>query len=141
MKGLPDLANAVDLIIWHTYAYWSGVDISNAFTVVNGRYNDMLAAYPGKPMVLGETGWPTMVDHPSTDMTSTSVASEANQAKFYMDALAGFRARNLPAWMFDAIDEAWKATDGEGPVGAHWGIFNTDRTPKQAATMLMSTTH
>jgi exo-beta-1,3-glucanase (GH17 family) len=141
MMGLTDLSNAVDLIIWHTYAYWSGVDISNAFTVVNGRYNDMLAKYPGKPMLLGETGWPTMVNNVSMDMTSTSVASEANQAKFYMDALTGFRARNLPVWMFDAIDEMWKATDGEGPVGSHWGIFNTDRTPKQAATMLMMMTH
>jgi len=138
MKGLPNLAADVDLIIWHTYAYWSGVDISNAFAVVNGRYNDMLAAYPGKPMVLGETGWPTMVDHQSTDMTTTSVANEANQAKYYTDALTGFRARNLPAWMFDAIDEMWKATDGEGPVGAHWGIFTTARQPKQAVTAIMN---
>ena len=138
MKGLPSLSAAVDLIIWHTYAYWSGIDISNAFTVVNSRYNDMLAAYPGKPMVLGETGWPTMVDNKSADMTTTSVANEANQAKYYTDALTGFRARNLPAWMFDAIDEMWKATDGEGPVGAHWGIFNTDRTPKQAVGAIMN---
>ena len=139
MKGLTKLSAAVDLIIWHTYAYWSSIDISNAALVVNGRYNDMLAMYPGKPMVLGETGWPTMVDHVATDMSSTSVASEANQARFYREALgAGFRARNLPAWMFDAIDEMWKATDGEGPVGSHWGIFTSARAPKQAATELMS---
>jgi exo-beta-1,3-glucanase (GH17 family) len=137
MMGLNKLSAAVDLIIWHTYAYWSGVDISNAASVVNGRYNDMLAMYPGKAMVLGETGWPTMVDHLSTDMTSTAVASEANQARFYTEALALFRQRNLPAWMFDAIDEMWKATDGEGPVGAHWGIFTSARAPKMAATQLM----
>ena len=138
MMGLTKLSAAVDLIIWHTYAYWSSIDISNAALVVNGRYNDMLAKYPGKPMVLGETGWPTMVDHVAMDMSSTSVASEANQARFYREALAGFRARNLPAWMFDAIDEMWKATDGEGPVGSHWGIFTSARAPKQAATELMS---
>jgi exo-beta-1,3-glucanase (GH17 family) len=137
MAGLPNLSAAVDLIIWHTYAYWSGIDISNAAAVVNGRYNDMLAMYPGKPMVLGETGWPTMVDHVSMDMTSTAVANEANQARYYREALAIFHQRNLRAWMFDAIDEAWKATDGEGPVGAHWGIFTTARAPKQAATELM----
>jgi exo-beta-1,3-glucanase (GH17 family) len=137
MMGRTNLAAAVDLIIWHTYAYWSGIDISNAAAVVNGRYNDMLAMYPGKPMVLGETGWPTMVDHVSTDMTSTAVASEANQARFYREAMAIFRQRNLPAWFFDAIDEMWKANDGEGAVGAHWGIFTSARAPKQAATELM----
>ena len=137
MMGLNKLSAAVDLIIWHTYAYWSGVDISNAFAVVNGRYNDMLAAYPGKPMVLGETGWPTMVDLVSADMTSTAVANEANQARFYREALTGFRARNLPAWFFDAIDETWKATTGEGAVGSHWGIFTTARAPKQAVSDIM----
>jgi exo-beta-1,3-glucanase (GH17 family) len=137
MKGRPNLAAAVDLIIWHTYAYWSGQDISTAAALVNTRYNDMLAAYPGKPMLLGETGWPTMVDHASTDLTMTSVANEANQARFYRETLVGFRARNLPAWYFSAIDENWKATSGEGAVGAHWGFFTAARQPKAIATELM----
>jgi exo-beta-1,3-glucanase (GH17 family) len=137
MLGRPNLAAAVDVIVWHTYAYWSGVDISNAFSVVNGRYNDMLGAYPGKPMILGETGWPTMVDLVSMDMTSTAVANEANQARYYREALTGFRARNLPAWFFDAIDEMWKGTSGEGAVGSHWGIFTTARAPKQAVSDIM----
>ncbi|HVZ72699.1 MAG TPA: glycosyl hydrolase family 17 protein [Polyangia bacterium] len=138
MKGRPNLAAAVDLIIWHTYAYWSGQDISGAYALVSQRWNDMLGAYPGKPMILGETGWPTMVDHASTDMTMTSVANEVNQARFYKEALAGFRARNLSAWMFSAIDEKWKATSGEGLVGGSWGIFTSARQPKMAATMLMT---
>ncbi|HXK19599.1 MAG TPA: hypothetical protein VNG33_17435, partial [Polyangiaceae bacterium] len=49
----PNLAAEVDLLIWHTYGWWSGVDISTAYTVVSGRYDDMLKAYPGKSMVLG----------------------------------------------------------------------------------------
>jgi exo-beta-1,3-glucanase (GH17 family) len=138
MMGRPNLAAAVDLIIWHTYAYWSGVDISNAAAVVSGRYNDMLAAYPGKLMVLGETGWPTLVDHISTDMTSTAVANEVNQARYYKETLALMHTRNLPMWMFDAIDEMWKGTSGEGAVGAHWGIFTSARTPKMAATALLT---
>jgi exo-beta-1,3-glucanase (GH17 family) len=140
MMGRPNLAAAVDLIIWHTYAWWSGADISNAYALVNSRYNDMLTMYPGKPMVLGETGWPTQVDHMSPDggvPVTTAVGNEANQAKYLTDALAGFRSRNLPMWIFDSIDEKWKATSGEGEVGAHWGIFTSARAPKQAATQLM----
>jgi exo-beta-1,3-glucanase (GH17 family) len=137
MLGRPNLAAAVDVIIWHTYAWWAGVDIANAYTLVSGRYDDMLAKYPGKPMVLGETGWPTQVDHMSMDMLTTAVGSEANQARYYREALAGMRARNLPMWMFSAIDEKWKATTGEGEVGAHWGIYDSARMPKAAATELL----
>ena len=138
MMKRPNLAAAVDLIIWHTYGWWSGVDVANAYPLVSSRYDDMLAAYPGKPMILGETGWPSQIDHMSTDLTTTSVGSEANQAKFYREALAGMRARNLPMWMFSAIDEKWKGTSGEGEVGAHWGIWDSARQPKMAATELMA---
>jgi exo-beta-1,3-glucanase (GH17 family) len=138
MMKRPNLAAAVDLVIWHTYGWWSGVDIANAYTVVSGRYDDMLAAYPGKPLILGETGWPSQIDHMSSDKLTTAVGSEANQSKFYLDALAGMRARNLPMWMFSSIDEKWKATSGEGEVGAHWGIWDSARQPKAAATEIMA---
>lgn len=137
MVGRPNLAAAVDIVIWHTYGWWSGINIEKAYTLVSARYDDMLAKYPGKPLILGETGWPTMVDHMSMDMSTTAVGSEANQALFYKEALAGMRARNLPMWMFSSIDEKWKGTSGEGEVGAHWGIFTSARQPKQAALEMM----
>jgi exo-beta-1,3-glucanase (GH17 family) len=137
MVGRPNLANSVDLLIWHTYGWWSGINVDAAYNLVSGRYDTMLAAYPGKKMLLGETGWPSMYDHMSMDLTTTAVGSEENQAKFYREALAGFRARNLPVWMFSAIDEQWKGTSGEGMVGAYWGIFDTQRKPKAAATELL----
>jgi exo-beta-1,3-glucanase (GH17 family) len=138
MMKRPNLAAAVDLVIWHTYAWWAGADIANAYMLVSSRYDDMLAAYPGKPILLGETGWPSQVDHMSVDKTTTAVGSEANQAKFYREALAGMRARNLPMWMFSAIDEKWKGTSGEGEVGAHWGIWDSARQPKAAATEILA---
>lgn len=137
MMKRPNLAAAVDIVIWHTYGWWSGIDIDNAYTVVSARYDDMMKEYPGKPLILGETGWPSQLDHMSADKLTTAVGSEANQAKFYREALAGMRARNLPMWMFSSIDEKWKATSGEGEVGAHWGIWDSARKPKAAATEIM----
>jgi exo-beta-1,3-glucanase (GH17 family) len=131
MVGRPQLAASVDLLIWHGYGWWEGADIANAYPLISSHYDDMLAKYPGKDMLLGETGWPSMFDRMS------AVGSEANQARFYREALEGFRARNLRIWMFSAIDEQWKATSGEGMVGAWWGIFTTARQPKQAATELL----
>ena len=31
MMMRPNLAAAVDLVIWHTYAYWAGSDIANGW--------------------------------------------------------------------------------------------------------------
>jgi exo-beta-1,3-glucanase (GH17 family) len=137
MAMRPNMAAAADLLIWHTYAWWSGAKIDDAYKLVASRYQDMLTAYPGKPMILGETGWPSQVDHPSTDLTTTSVGNEENQARFYRETLAGMRTLNLPVWWFSAIDEKWKGTSGEGEVGAHWGIFDSARKPKAAATELL----
>ncbi len=132
----PNLAAAVDVVIWHTYGYWAGMSIEGAYSLVSKRYDEMLAAYPNQPLILGETGWPTMYERSSADGTTTAVGSEANQARFYRESLAGMRARNLPMWMFSAIDEQWKASSGEGMVGAHWGIWDSARRPKAAATEL-----
>lgn len=137
MANRPNLANSVDLLIWHTYGWWAGADIADAYPLVSKRYDDMLALYPGKDMLLGETGWPSMFDRMSADMTTTAAGNEANQARFYREALAGLRARNLRMWMFSSFDEQWKASSGEGMVGAWWGIYTTARQPKAAATELL----
>ncbi len=134
----PNLAAAVDVVIWHTYGWWSGVDVANAYPLISSRYDDMLKAYPGKSLILGETGWPSAIDHMSTDKTTTAVGSEANQTKFYSDALVGMRKRNLPMWMFSSIDEKWKGTSGEGEVGAHWGIWDSARQPKAAVAAIVA---
>jgi exo-beta-1,3-glucanase (GH17 family) len=137
MANRPNLAASVDLLIWHTYGWWAGADIASAYPLVSKRYDDMMALYPGKDMLLGETGWPSMFDRMSMDMSTTAMGTEANQARFYREALAGLRARNLRMWMFSSFDEQWKASSGEGMVGAWWGIFTTARQPKAAATELM----
>ena len=138
MAQRPNLAAAADVLIWHTYAWWAGMNIENAYDLVESRYQDMLTAYPGKTMILGETGWPSQIDRMSMDMSTTAVGNEANQAQYYREILEGMRAANLPVWMFSSFDEQWKAGEGEGAVGAHWGIFNRDRTPKPAATELLT---
>jgi hypothetical protein len=51
-------------------------------------------------------------------------------ARFYREALAGMRARNLPMWIFSAIDEKWKVTTPTREVEAHWGFFTSAREPQ-----------
>jgi exo-beta-1,3-glucanase (GH17 family) len=138
MEVRPNLAAKVDVMIWHTYGWWAGVDIADAAALIFSRYQDMLAGYPGKIMYLGETGWPSQEDNMSEDLTSTAVGNEENQARYYRELRQALGPLGLPFWPFSAFDEQWKATSGEGEVGAHWGIFNADRTPKMAATELLA---
>jgi exo-beta-1,3-glucanase (GH17 family) len=79
-----------------------------------------------------------MYDNESDDLTTIAVGSEENQWRFYRELLGLVQADGLEAWPFAAFDENWKATSGEGMVGAHWGIFNEDRTPKLAGTELLA---
>lgn len=137
MEMRPNLAAKVDVMIWHTYGWWAGADIADAAALVTMRYQDVLAAYPGKKIILGETGWPSMYDNMSEDGTSTAVGSEENQARFYMELRASLGPLGLEFWPFAAFDEQWKGTSGEGAVGAYWGIFRSDRTPKLAAMQLL----
>jgi exo-beta-1,3-glucanase (GH17 family) len=138
MEMRPNLADSVDMIIWHTYGWWSGADINDSAALIYSRYQDMLTNYPNKPMVLGETGWPSMYDNESDDLTTIAVGNEENQWRYYNEVLGLLQANGLEAWPFSAFDENWKATSGEGMVGAHWGIFKSDRTPKLAATQFLA---
>ncbi|TFG39021.1 MAG: glycosyl hydrolase, partial [Chromatiales bacterium] len=42
-------------------------------------------------------------------------------------------------FFFEAFDEPWKGSEFD-PLGAekHWGLFNVDRTPKQAAREILA---
>ncbi len=36
----------------------------------------------------------------------------------------GQKLKELASFYFEAFDEPWKAFNGEGPQGAHWGIWD-----------------
>ncbi|KPK55643.1 MAG: hypothetical protein AMJ59_23585 [Gammaproteobacteria bacterium SG8_31] len=60
-------------------------------------------------------------------------ASEANQARYYREIRQWADSTNTTVFFFEAFDEPWKGDPGN-PLDAekHWGLFNVDRTPKQA---------
>jgi exo-beta-1,3-glucanase (GH17 family) len=134
MANRPQLAAVIDVLIWHTYPWWVGADIDDAYAFVQRDAENMRAMYPGKPMILGETGWPSQVSRPAWDSSSTAVGSEEHQARYYRELLTGDVAEQQPVWMFSAFDENWKSA--EGAVGGHWGIFDAARQPKLTAREL-----
>lgn len=54
----PNLAKHVDFITVHIYPFWNGVSIDDAIHFLDMKYRQVQAMFPGKPIVIGETGWP-----------------------------------------------------------------------------------
>jgi exo-beta-1,3-glucanase (GH17 family)/cellulose synthase/poly-beta-1,6-N-acetylglucosamine synthase-like glycosyltransferase len=122
----PELARHVDFITVHLLPYWEGVPAREALDYAMQRLDQMQRRFPGKPIVIGEIGWPSRGDR-----FDGATAGPALQARFVREFLALADMRALDYFLMEAVDQPWKRSN-EGRVGAYWGLFNADRTPKFA---------
>jgi len=122
----PELAEHVDYIAAHMLPYWEGVYLDVAVDYVVERTNELKAAFPGKPIVLAEVGWPS-----NGRTRKAAVATDANEAIFLRQFLARAQKEKYTYYIMEAFDQPWKRTS-EGAVGAYWGVYNEERQPKFA---------
>ncbi|SHE22727.1 glycosyltransferase [methanotrophic endosymbiont of Bathymodiolus puteoserpentis (Logatchev)] len=120
----PELADEVDFIATHILPYWEGIPIEDALDYVFDRYHALQEAFPNKPIVLTEVGWPS-----DGQPIRGAKASRANQVKFLRDFLNRAKDEGLIYYVVEAFDQPWKQSM-EGSSGAYWGIFNADRQAK-----------
>ncbi len=120
----PNIANAVDQILVNIYPYWEGIHVDSAAAYTLNRWQYIKGLYPTKQVFIGEAGWPT-----AGDDVGQAHPSEENQIQFVEEFRPLAQQNNAPYFYFSAFDEAWKR-QFEGEVGAHWGIYYEDRTPK-----------
>jgi len=120
----PELANEVDFIAAHILPYWEGIAAEQAVDYVFDRYQALRDAFPNKPIVLTEVGWPS-----DGQPIRGATASKANQVKFLRDFLNRAKQQGLTYYVVEAFDQPWKQAM-EGSSGAYWGIFTADRQPK-----------
>jgi exo-beta-1,3-glucanase (GH17 family)/cellulose synthase/poly-beta-1,6-N-acetylglucosamine synthase-like glycosyltransferase len=124
----PELVRAVSFIAVHLLPYWEGVPTGQALTQVMHRYHELRNAYPDKPILIAEVGWPS-----AGNRTMAAEASRTSQAAFVRDFLQLAEHERLDYFLMEAYDQPWKA-DLEGPAGSHWGLFTTDRNLKYPLT-------
>jgi len=124
--GAP-LAAEVDFLGVHTYPVWEDKTIDEALAYTVENIESVRRALPGKPIAILEAGWPTIASE------FGGRASEASQARHYAELRQWAASTNTTVFWFEAFDEPWKG-DPHDPRGAekHWGLFNVDRTPKEA---------
>lgn len=126
----PDLAHDVDFITVHIYPFWQGVAIDSAIQVLDQAYTQVQKTFPGKRIVIGETGWPS-----AGPAYKAAVPSTANQAQYLRAFVAWAQARGIQYFYFDAFDEGWKVHE-EG-VGTHWGLYQQNGQVKPALSALL----
>src|ERR1700728_2043329 len=120
----PQLASHVDFIAVHLFPYWEGVDVESAVDFCFRELKAVQDAYPKKPVIIGEIGWPS-----EGRIRAGAVASVSNEALFLRRFLARAEKEGERYYLMEAFDQPWKARD-EGAVGAYWGIYDVNRQPK-----------
>ncbi len=120
----PDLVDEVDFIAMHILPYWEGIAAEDAVDYAFERYHEVAKAFPNKPIIITEVGWPS-----DGQPFKHSEASVSNQATFLREFLNRADAEKVTYYIVEAFDQPWKKSI-EGSAGAYWGIFNADRQPK-----------
>jgi len=122
----PALAKAVDFVTIHILPYWEDrpVGPEHAVQHVAAVYARMRAAFPGQPVMIGETGWPS-----AGRPRQTAVPSVVNEARYLREFLDYAATVHMPYNVIEAFDQPWKR-DLEGTAGGYWGIFDAQARPK-----------
>ena len=124
----PELVQRVDFIAVHLLPYWEGLPADAAVPYLLQRYRELQAAYPGKPIVIGEVGWPS-----NGRQREGAVPSLSNEAMFLKRFLALAENEGWDYFIIEAFDQPWK-TETEGGAGAYWGLYDVERNPKFSFT-------
>ena len=120
----PELARHVDFITVHLLPYWEGVKVDQAVGYSIEKMKLLQATFPGKPIVIGEVGWPS-----NGRTRDSAVSSESNEALFLRRFLAHAEREHWIYYVMEAFDQPWKEKI-EGAVGAYWGVYDVARQPK-----------
>ncbi|MBA3029125.1 MAG: glycosyltransferase [Desulfobacteraceae bacterium] len=124
----PELADHVDFIAVHLLPYWEGIDVDQAVKYSVECYEILKKAFPKKPIVISEIGWPS-----NGRIRRAAEPGVANQAGFLRRFVDLAAKEKYSYFIMEAFDQPWKAK-AEGAVGAYWGIYDVNRQPKFSLT-------
>jgi glucan 1,3-beta-glucosidase len=115
-----EVSGEVDFVTVHMLPYWEDVPVGaeDAAAHVDAIRKSMAMTFPGKEILIGETGWPS-----KGRMRDGALPSRINQARFYSGILDRAKQENFRVILFEAYDEPWKR-QWEGTVGGYWGLFD-----------------
>ena len=117
-----ELLSLGDWVFPTVHPYWASItEPAEASDWTLDAFNNLQSRAADTMVVLKEVGLPT---------EGAPRLSEYRQAEYYTH----LRESATRFVYFEAYDQLWKVEDG---VGAHWGLFRSDRTLKPAAEYLV----
>ena len=124
----PEVAKEVDFITIHILPYWEDepIGVDGAAAHIVEIYQLMSKTFPGKPILIGEAGWPTR-----GRSRGPAVADMENGARFVRTLARVSKEHGFDYNVVEAFDQPWKALL-EGTVGANWGVVDAERRVKFA---------
>ena len=116
-----EIYDAVDFVTIHILPYWEDFPIRAKYAAahVDSIRKQMAVAFPGKEILIGETGWPS-----EGRMRAGALPSRTNQARVVSEILNLAKQENFRVNLIEAYDQPWKR-QLEGTVGGYWGLFNS----------------
>ncbi|BBO14578.1 MULTISPECIES: RHS repeat protein [Bradyrhizobium] len=126
---LGDMSGSVDYANAHAYVSTSLTTGSS----ISATLSAVMAAAPGKPVVITETGYTTQAN------TQYLGVNETVQAKSILNTLVdAYKAGVSETYLYELFDRDSSA--GNTNPEANFGLFNSDGTPKLAATAIHNLT-
>ncbi len=125
----PELIKEVDFITIHILPYWEDEPVSvehaseHLEKIVRQVEQEARGIAPGKPILIGESGWPS-----AGRQRGMAVPSVANEAKFIREMIQVVNRHGFDYNIVEAFNQPWKS-NLEGVVGANWGLFSANRKP------------
>ena len=123
----PELIKEVDFITIHILPYWEDepIPVDKAPAHIERIYKQVRqeaeTISPGKPILIGETGWPSI-----GRQRGWAVPSVVNEAAFMRGLLKVAADNQFDVNIVEAFNQPWKS-ELEGIIGANWGLFSADR--------------
>jgi exo-beta-1,3-glucanase (GH17 family) len=116
-----EVYDAVDFVTIHILPYWEDFPIRAKLAAahVDAIRKRMAVAFPGKEILIGETGWPSQ-----GRMRAGALPSRTNQARVVAEILDLAKRENFRVNLIEAYDQPWKR-QLEGTVGGYWGLFDS----------------
>jgi exo-beta-1,3-glucanase (GH17 family) len=115
-----EVSDAVDFVTIHILPYWENFPVraEDAAAHVVAIAKQVAIAFPGKEILIGETGWPS-----KGRMRDGAIPSRTNQARVVSEILDQAKRENFHVNLIEAYDASWKR-QWEGTVGGNWGLFD-----------------
>ena len=115
-----EIYDAVDFVTIHILPYWEDIPVRAKFAAshVDSIRKRMAVAFPGKEILIGETGWPS-----AGRMREGALPSRTNQARVVSEILDLAKREGFRVNLIEAYDQPWKR-QLEGTVGGYWGLID-----------------